>query len=347
VSQISPPIRIVIVIAVAVLAAWMLFLRPQEAVVPPAPAGNLSEGQPAQSAPGKVAEAAKKAAGATDARSAIVDGEGEGATANGTKPGAKPGVKPAKKQAGGSAAAPVVGNVKGLPKPVAKAIENRKVLVLLFWDRDSADDRSVRRSVKDVDRWDGDVVVHSASVKKVSRYGRITRGADVAQSPTTLVVDRNLKVTPLVGFVDTRTIDQAVLDALRNSGGFLKDPFLAKVNAQCVASGRNAFGVPEPSSVAQMPAYVQSHKRVMARFSARMAGVKAPKKWRAFKRATMRDTRASVAMLGEWAAFLGRNPSPTRVQSSVVRFAPRSVVIGKRFQRRMAGEHVLACTSDL
>ncbi len=62
VSQISPPIRILVIAIVGLLGVWTLFLRPKEEVIPPVSAGNVATGQPAQSAPGKVAEAAKRAA---------------------------------------------------------------------------------------------------------------------------------------------------------------------------------------------------------------------------------------------------------------------------------------------
>ena len=55
-SQISPPLRIALIAAVAFLAVWMVALRPSgeepAAETSPAPAGNVATGAPAQSAPG-------------------------------------------------------------------------------------------------------------------------------------------------------------------------------------------------------------------------------------------------------------------------------------------------------
>ncbi|HWT21992.1 MAG TPA: hypothetical protein VN213_00650 [Solirubrobacteraceae bacterium] len=170
-SQISPPIRIVLVVAVAFMAAWTLFLRPKAETVEPAPAPAVTQTTPV--------------ATATTAKAATE--------------------------------APEAGTTASLPKPVRAAIEDGKVLVLMFWTPGAADDRAVRRELAAVDRHAGDVVVHSAPVGRIARYQQITRGADVAQSPTILVVDRDRKVETLVGYADHLSVDQLVTDALRNS----------------------------------------------------------------------------------------------------------------------------------
>ena len=89
------------------------------------------------------------------------------------------------------------------------------MLVLLFYNGRSADDKAVRRALSHVHRHGGKVFVDAHWIKNVGPYQAITRGADLEQSPTTIVVDRDLKAESLVGYVDTRTIDQAVADALR------------------------------------------------------------------------------------------------------------------------------------
>ena len=94
------------------------------------------------------------------------------------------------------------------------AIGDRKVLVLLFWSPKSADDRAVRKALAGIDRHDGRVVAQAAHIKRIAAYQQITRGADVEQSPTVVVVDRDRKVQTLVGYVDRTSIDQAVTDAL-------------------------------------------------------------------------------------------------------------------------------------
>jgi len=227
-SQISPPIRIVLVCAVAFLAAWMLFLRPKAdagapvaatatpvapATTPPVAAG----GTQADSLPGKAVEKANDSTAAQDAQAEAVAGTGETTTtpsvtavtplapADGT-----PSVKPGKLTKEAAAAG-------GLPPRVLRALGHHKVVVLLFWSPKGAEDRLVRRSLTGIDRHDGKVLAHATHIEKIAGYGQITRAADVEQSPTIVVVDRHRKVETLVGYVDRVTIDQAVTDALRNS----------------------------------------------------------------------------------------------------------------------------------
>ena len=77
----------------------------------------------------------------------------------------------------------------------------------------------MRKALAGIDRHDNKVLAHAAHIKRVASYQQITRGAEVEQSPTVVVVDRKRQVTSLVGYVDRQTIDQAVTDALRNSRG--------------------------------------------------------------------------------------------------------------------------------
>ena len=89
------------------------------------------------------------------------------------------------------------------------------MLVLLFYNDRSADDKAVRRALSHVDRHGGKVFVDAHWIKNVGPYEPITRGAELEQSPTTVVVDRTLKAESLVGYVDEQTIEQSVVDALR------------------------------------------------------------------------------------------------------------------------------------
>jgi hypothetical protein len=222
-SQISPPIRILLVCAVAFLAAWMLFLRPSTdagapAAEPPAATTPVEAGgEQADSLAGKAVEQANDATAATDARvERIADGTetaadaSSAANATATQGAAPAGAAPAAAKPAGKAVAN-----GGLPLRVLKAIGDRKVVVLLFWSPKSADDKAVRKALAGIDRHDGKVLAHAAHLKRIARYSQITRGANVEQSPTVLVIDRKMKVEPLVGYVDRVTIDQAVADALR------------------------------------------------------------------------------------------------------------------------------------
>src|SRR3954454_3763534 len=151
-SQISPPIRIVLVAAVAFLAAWMFFLRPKtEEIPPPAPAATTAPakqpGTTAQSAAGKAVQAAANAK--ATAESAAQARAGETATPAATAaPGAATTTAPtptAAQKLGVDATA-----LATVPAGVRKAIEARKIVVLGFFNRDALDDRATRRQLKQV-----------------------------------------------------------------------------------------------------------------------------------------------------------------------------------------------------
>jgi hypothetical protein len=230
-SQISPPIRILLVCAVAFMAAWMLFLRPKDdagtpAAATPSPAASQpvdAGGAKAESLAGKAVEKANEATAAQDARAEeLAGGAGETAatpSATAATPSATA-ATPADDTAAGSEPAKLTAEAAsagGLPLRVLRALGDRKVVVLLFWSPKAAEDKAVRKALANVDRHKGKVLAHATNIKRIAAYGQITRGADVEQSPTVVVVDRNRKVETLVGYVDRVTIDQAVTDALRNS----------------------------------------------------------------------------------------------------------------------------------
>jgi hypothetical protein len=214
-SQISPPIRILLIGFLALVAAWMLFLRPKADTVEPTPAATATStpveagGATAQSAVGQAVEKANEAAAAASGTAAA--GEAQSAAA-------KTAAAPAAKAGESSDAKTKAGDGEGgLPKRVASAIADHKVVVLLFWSDKAADDRAVRRELAEVKRHDGKVLVHAAPMKRFGRYQQITRGATVAQSPTVVVVDRKRKAETVVGYADSVSIDQLVADALRTS----------------------------------------------------------------------------------------------------------------------------------
>ena len=115
VSQISPPIRILLVLSIAVLGVYMLFLKPKPEEAAPVEPATTTTTEPVEVTPGETA-----AATATTQEQA-------------TEP---------------AAAAGAPKDLKGLPKPVRRAIREDKLLVLLFWNVMAADDRSVRDSLR-------------------------------------------------------------------------------------------------------------------------------------------------------------------------------------------------------
>jgi hypothetical protein len=225
-SQISPPLRILIIGSVVFLAAWFVFLKPGGQTATPAATAPVATATtvPAKdtsattsSSAGAAVQKAEAAKQASEASSAASAGESTpsttasstgGAAATTTTPAAKP------TPAGSPDKSAATAKATALPLPVAKAVAAKKVLVLLFWNPKASDDRAVRNAVEGLPRHKGKVVVQIADVNQIARYAPITRGVEVTQSPSVVVVDRELKGNLLVGYNDRQTIDQAVQDAL-------------------------------------------------------------------------------------------------------------------------------------
>jgi hypothetical protein len=343
VSQISPPIRIVLVIAVAFMALYMLFLRPKEEVIPPATAPVASP-QGAVSEPGKVKEAAQEAVDAANgqlAQQQSVDGVQAGetaATGTGTSTATTPGAT--------GAAPTAADDLKGLPKPVARAIRKDKVLVLLFWNGKSADDKAVRSALSDIDRWDGRVAVHVAPLKQISKYGRIARGVDVEQSPTIVVADRDLRAETLVGYVDTTTIDQAVVDALRNSTGLFTSSYLRSVDSVCRRHSNAMARIPgyyTYGNVGKADTRLAAYHGGATRFLADLKAVKAPKKWRKFHAASVADMTTVVTAIGGLSAAVSPNATATSVRAQIRSYRQSAKPAGKRADRRFAAQGLVRC----
>jgi len=215
-SQISPPIRIVLICAVAFMAAWMTVLKPKPVTAEPdgSTATTTTQAPTAQSAAGRFAQRAEAAKATAESAAAKAAGE-DTAAAAGTSAATKAGTTAV--TTGGATAAAKPAKPAGLPTRVRTALADDKVVVLLFWTPRAADDRAVHAELAKVDRHAGKVVVQAAPVARIARFQRITRGADVAQSPTVVVVGRDRKAETLVGYVDHVSVDQLVTDALRNS----------------------------------------------------------------------------------------------------------------------------------
>lgn len=224
-DQISPPVRIVAVVALLFAAAWFTMLKPSDEAAPvaSAPAATAtpavdSTTHAANTATGRTVQAAKGAARTQEASDARSSGaRSSGAPTRPVSPATKPEPITHAKPKPATPAKPgaVVAKATGLPRPVARAIARRQVLVLLFWNPRAADDRIVRQEVERANLHRDHVFVKVAPLRHVSRYVAITQGAEVEQSPSVVVVDRKLHAQLLPGYVDRQTIDQAVSDALR------------------------------------------------------------------------------------------------------------------------------------
>jgi hypothetical protein len=320
VSQISPPIRILLVLAVAVLGAYMLFLRPKAEEIPPV-----------------------EPAGTTATQPETVDA-GEATT--GTAPATKAGEQPAP-QAG--AAAKPADELKGLPKPVRKAIRADKVLVILFSNGKSYDDKAVEKALTKVNRWDGRVYVHTAPLRKISKYGRIARGVNVEQSPTVVVADRTLRAETLVGFVDRATIDQAVVDARQNSSGLYVDAYLKAADKVCFQHSNRWDSVPflySTASARQLDRRLAQLDTVWVSFAADFKAIDAPAKHRAFHRATVADMNAYGARLHQLSTAVGPKTKHADLMAADKRAGTTFTPVGKSLARRFNKANLPRCGSQ-
>jgi len=341
VSQISPPIRIVLVLAVAVLGAYMLFLRPKPEEIPPLEPAGTSTSQP-----GQVRDAAEDAVDAANSQlqqQESVDGVDAGESAAGTTPATKAGKQG--NAAKGAAAGEPAQDLKGLPKPVRKAIRDNKVLVVLFSNGKSYDDKAVEKALTKVNRWDGRVFVHTAPLRKISKYGRIARGVSVEQSPTVVVADRELRAETLVGYVDRATIDQAVVDARQNSTGIYVDSYLKAVDKVCFAHSNRWDSVPSQGTLftpRKLDREIAESSAVFASFAADFRAIDAPKKWQAFRAATIKDLDATSGAIQKLSVAITPKTKWTDILAAAIATIPARPA-EKRANKRFAAANLPRC----
>jgi len=341
VSQISPPIRILLILTVAVLGVYMLFLRPKPEEIPPVEPADTSVSQP-----GKVRDAAEDAVDAANgqlAQQESVDGVDTGEAAAGSATKKENAAKP------NAPAATPAEDLKGIPAPVRKAIRKDKVLVLLFWNEKSADDRAVRASLRKVDRWNGRVFVQAAPLKQISKYGRIARGVSVEQSPTVVIADRDLRAETLVGYVDRATIDQAVIDALRNSTGLFTSSYLRELDAVCVQHSNKVAAIPSYYVGTSVPTADKRLAAVSPAYSAYLSDFKAvdaPKKYSAFRAAAIADLDTIVTAAAQLSTAVARTSAPSAVVTAHTRYNAAIRPVAKRLDRRMDAKGLFRCSSQ-
>jgi hypothetical protein len=231
VSQISLPFRIAIVAMLAVCAVWFTVLRPK----PPAAEAPLPAAPGTTGLANDVA-AAKGASATSDAANARVqDATGGTAAKSASKPATTAAAKAAPKLATTSAKPTAAATAKAAPAakpaagaaPAAKAkadtdpsaallhaLDHDRAVVLLFWNRHGSDDRAVREAAQGVDRHHGRVLVKVVPVASVGRYAAITKGVQILEAPTVLVIAPGGKAHAIAGLTSKPELNQAVSDVL-------------------------------------------------------------------------------------------------------------------------------------
>ena len=222
-AQLSPPFRIALVAVLAVCALWFTVLKPK----------TPADDAPLPTAPGATGlandvNAAKGAAAAIDAANAKVQNATGGATV--TTPAKDAAAKrstttrtsPAKAAPTGRHAAVAGTHAKPAvtadrTAPLLRALDARKAVVLVFYSRKGIGDRAVRDAVAATNRHHGRVVVAAVPVSQLGRYDAITRGVQILQAPTVLVIAPDRTARAIAGFTTTPELDQAIGDALASA----------------------------------------------------------------------------------------------------------------------------------
>lgn len=240
-TQVSRPMQVLLVATLAFAAVWFVALRPKAddggGTSSPAPAAQPANTNAKSSLPGSLGTSVDKARGASrtsDAANARRDaaeqkstGESSAAApAPATATGATPS-RAGSTAAAGSARAAAPGKARQVaarrvarsgasasPARVAAAVARGQVAVVLFWDRSTPVDKMVRAEVGRTGARTKDVFVAAVPISQVSKYDTVTRGIQVLQAPTVVVIDRKHEAKLLAGYVDGSEIAQAVADAL-------------------------------------------------------------------------------------------------------------------------------------
>ena len=208
-ADVSRPMLIALAATVALLAVWLVALRPKPVAVEKTPLG-----------PTKAIPAAKKASAASEAANAKLQAAAKAGDAGPAAPAAVAESVTAAKAVPGSATAkagspsPVRPGETRRERVVLREIRQGKVVVMLFWSSAGADDVATRRALRSVNRRNGKVRVHVIPIGRVGDYDAITRGLTIAQSPTTLIIGRNGRARTIVGLTEPTELRQAVTDAI-------------------------------------------------------------------------------------------------------------------------------------
>jgi hypothetical protein len=236
VDKISLPFRIVLIVALLFAVLWFLVLRPkpvadvEPAATPPGVTGLANDVAKAN----KAVDASNAAAARSEAAANAVGGSSTTATkpsATSAKPSATTATKstkstkaaqPAKAAKPAAPAAAVAKPAKpgladnaapGDPsRPLLASVDAGKVVVVLFWNKNASDDRATRRGLRSIDLHGGKVVASAVPIGDVGRYEAITRGVQVLESPTVLVIGAGGKARAITGYTQAKEIDQAVSD---------------------------------------------------------------------------------------------------------------------------------------
>jgi hypothetical protein len=96
------------------------------------------------------------------------------------------------------------------------ALNQHKVLALLFYNPASADDRAVKSEMSSIPTHAGAVVKLAVPVQELAAYSGLLNQVPVNYSPTLMLIDRHSQAVEITGYASSFEIDQRVTEALRS-----------------------------------------------------------------------------------------------------------------------------------
>jgi hypothetical protein len=111
---------------------------------------------------------------------------------------------------------PHLPGVQGPQRAVEADLKQGKIVLLLFWNPKGADDAAVRKEVRTLAGHGKKLALHEALAGQVATFGSITRGVQVEQTPTILIINKRGRATALTGFTDAFSLEQAIAEARRS-----------------------------------------------------------------------------------------------------------------------------------
>jgi transposase len=350
VSQISPPVRILLVGAVAFLAAWFTVLRPKtDAAIAPAatPAATATATPKPTDAFGKAVAKAKHAVAQSNAASRRAGGE----TATHKTQAETQAATTTTQAVAGDTVIPVK-VLDTLPTEISQALQaNRTIVLGVIADGQTRlrpladDDRYVRNALNKVNRYDGQVVVRRVTTDELVQFAPLVGDLHIDQTPSIVVIDGKLQGTVLSGYVDRISINQAIADARRNSiSPLIADPYLRKLNTACSqwVTAEDRWSYP---TIPGQKALASSMNRRIAlehRYRSLVARIAAPARWRSLK-------SQFVSALDSYDASIARQANAVRTGDNAAYLSATASFDVGRFRKldtRLDKLGVTSCVAD-
>lgn len=338
--------RIVLVGAILLMAAWFTVLKPKDAAVAPEPPTPVATPAEPQSAAGKAKAKAEEARAKAEAG---VGASGEAPTAGAPSVSTPSGTTTVTSSRVVDVAPLTAKETAGLPSDVREALKRRDVIVLGVldetgkpWAPMADDDRRVRTELRRIKREGGKLAVKTVPLEDISRYDRLITSLDVSQSPTIVVIDSNRRGVALTGYVDRVTINQAVADARRvSTDRRIVATYLRRTNETCANMNTTFTRLSDPTVRGAEGYWVARLGAEQRRYRGAFSRIPAPKRYRGLKKQIVAAVRAGEVRLA--AAVKAGDEGRARAALASPQDRP---LAGVALERRFTEEGLTACSAN-